>query len=104
MNRPGRTLLALVAAVASASTAYIAVWVVSSLVVLEITGSALAAGVPSALAGLATAFGAVGVANLGIRWNRPTALATGFVAATVGCGMAAASILLAPSPGCSPPA
>jgi MFS family permease len=91
-------LLALVAAVASASTAYIAVWVVSSLVVLEITGSALAAGVPSALAGLATAFGAVGVANLGIRWNRPTALATGFVAATVGCGLAVASILLASLP------
>jgi MFS family permease len=98
VNRSGRTLLALVAAVASASTAYIAVWVVSSLVVLEITGSALAAGVPSALAGLATAFGAVGVANLGIRWNRPTALATGFVAATVGCGMAAASIQLASLP------
>jgi MFS family permease len=98
VNRPNRTLLALVAAVASASTAYIAVWVVSSLVVLEITGSALAAGVPSALAGLATAFGAVGVANLGIRWNRPTALATGFVAATVGCGLAAASIQLASLP------
>jgi MFS family permease len=91
---PGRTLLALVAAVASASTAYIAVWVVSSLVVLEITGSALAAGVPSALAGLATAFGAVGVANLGIRWNRPRAVATGFVAATIGCGLAVMSILL----------
>jgi MFS family permease len=98
MNRSGRTLFALVAAVASASTAYIAVWVVSSLVVLEITGSALAAGVPSALAGLATAFGAVGVANLGIRWNRPLAVATGFVAATVGCGLAAASVLLASLP------
>ena len=94
VNLPGRTLLALVAAVASASTAYIAVWVVSSLVVLEITGSALAAGVPSALAGLATAFGAVGVANLGIRWNRPRAVATGFVAAAIGCGLAVASILL----------
>jgi MFS family permease len=89
-----RTLLALVAAVASASTAYIAVWVVSSLVVLEITGSALAAGVPSALAALATAFGAVGVANLGIRWNRPRAVAIGFVAAVLGCGLAGASILL----------
>jgi MFS family permease len=98
MNRSRRTLLTLVAAVASASTAYIAVWVVSSLVVLEITGSAVAAGVPSALAGLATAFGAVGVANLGLRWNRPTALATGFVAATVGCGMAVVSIQLASLP------
>jgi MFS family permease len=87
-----RPLIALVAAVASASTAYIAVWVVSSLVVLEITGSAVAAGVPSALAALATAFGAVAVANLGIRWNRPRALALGFVAAVIGCVLAFASI------------
>jgi MFS family permease len=87
-----RPLLALVAAVASASTAYIAVWVVSSLVVLEITGSALAAGVPSALAALATAFGAVAVANLGIRWTRPRAVAAGFVAAVFGCGLVFASI------------
>jgi MFS family permease len=89
---PTKPLLALIAAVASASTAYIAVWVVSSLVVLDITGSALAAGVPSALAALATAFGAVGVANLGIRWTRPRAVAAGFVAAVVGCGLAYASI------------
>ncbi len=88
-----RPLIALIAAVASASTAYIAVWVVSSLVVLEITGSAVAAGVPSALAALATAFGAVGVANLGIRWTRPRALALGFAAAVIGCGLAFASIL-----------
>lgn len=93
-----RPLLALVAAVASASTAYIAVWVVSSLVVLEITGSALAAGVPSALAGLATAFGAVAVANLGIRWNRPRAVAGGFAAAVLGCGLAVASVVLASLP------
>ena len=84
MTRPTRPLVALVAAVASASTAYIAVWVVSSLVVLEITGSAVAAGVPSALAALATAFGAVAVANLGIRWTRPRALAIGFTAAVIG--------------------
>jgi MFS family permease len=95
MTRPTRPLLALVAAVASASTAYIAVWVVSSLVVLEITGSAVAAGVPSALAALATAFGAVGVANLGIRWTRPRAVALGFVAAVIGCGLAWASIVFA---------
>jgi MFS family permease len=83
----------LVAAVASASTAYIAVWVVSSLIVLDITGSAVAAGVPSALAALATAFGAIGVANLGIRWTRPRAIAIGFVAAVIGCGLAYASIV-----------
>jgi MFS family permease len=93
-----RPLLALVAAVASASTAYIAVWVVSSLVVLEITGSAVAAGVPSALAALATAFGAVAVANLGIRWTRPRALALGFVAAVVGTALAAVSIVFASLP------
>jgi MFS family permease len=87
-----RPLLALVAAVASASTAYIAVWVVSSLIVLDITGSAVAAGVPSALAALATAFGAIAVANLGIRWTRPRAIAIGFVAAVIGCGLAYASI------------
>jgi MFS family permease len=87
-----RPLIALVAAVASASTAYIAVWVVSSLVVLEITGSAVAAGVPSALAALATAFGAVAVANLGIRWTRPRALAFGFSAAVIGCVLVFASI------------
>jgi MFS family permease len=92
MTRPSKPLLALIAAVASASTAYIAVWVVSSLVVLEITGSAVAAGVPSALAALATAFGAVAVANLGIRWSRPRALAAGFVAAVIGCGLVFVSI------------
>jgi MFS family permease len=93
MTRPSNApLLALIAAVASASTAYIAVWIVSSLVVVDITGSAVAAGVPSALAALATAFGAVAVANLGIRWTRPRALALGFVAAVAGCGLIFASV------------
>jgi MFS family permease len=92
MTRPSNALLALIAAVASASTAYIAVWIVSSLVVVDITGSAVAAGVPSALAALATAFGAVAVANLGVRWTRPRALALGFVAAVAGCGLIFVSV------------
>jgi MFS family permease len=90
-----RPLLALLGAVAGASTAYIAVFVVSSLAVLEITGSAVAAGLPSALAVLATAFGAVAVANLGIRWNRPLAVSTGFVVAVIGCGLALAAVAFA---------
>ena len=92
VNRPGRPLLALVGAVACASTAYIAVFVVSSLAVLEITGSAVTAGLPSAFAVLATAFGAVAVANLGIRWSRPMAIATGFGVAVIGCGLALAAV------------
>src|SRR3546814_13317501 len=46
-----------------------------------------------ALAALATAFGAVAVANLGIRWTRPRAVAAGFVAAVIGCGLVFASVL-----------
>ncbi len=87
-----RPLLALIGAVACASTAYIAVFIVSSLAVLEITGSAVAAGLPSALAVLATAFGAVAVANLGIRWSRPMAVSIGFAVAVVGCGLALAAV------------
>jgi MFS family permease len=94
VTRPGRPLLALVGAVASASTAYIAVFVVSSLAVLEITGSAFTAGLPSAIAVLATAFGAIAVANLGIQWTRPLALATGFGMAVIGSGLALTAIAL----------
>jgi MFS family permease len=96
--RPGRPLAALIGAVAAASTAYFAAFIILSLAVLEITGSPVAAGLPTAIAVLTTAFGAVAVANLGIQWTRPLAVATGFGMAVIGCGLALTAIALGSLP------
>ena len=66
------------------------------LVVLEITGSALAAGVPSALAGLATAFGAVA-------WRTWASAGTGPRRWRPGSSRQSSDVAWPLPPSCSPP-
>jgi MFS family permease len=95
MTNLGRPLISLVAAVAASSTAYFAVYIVVALAALQITGTPVAAGVPTAVAVLATALGVYAISRLGVSWGRPVALAAGFGAAVIGCGIAYVAVAAA---------
>lgn len=84
----------LFAAVALATTGYIAAITISSLAARSMTGSPTLAGIPSAAAVLGVAAGTSALGQMVTRWGRRGGLVTGYAIATLGSSMAATAVVL----------